>query len=163
MTEKIRLIIACEYTLYREAISRVLASERDIEIIAEASNATEVKRAIKQKADLLLLDMDMTGLNTLDVLSLIQEKKPNLGVLLFIMRDYDEERIKDAICAGALGYILKSANTGELIKSIRALVQGEVWIPRKMMGKVISKFSSFIKYLPLHSEVVVVKKNSMIK
>jgi hypothetical protein len=38
------------------------------------------------------------------------------------------------------------------------LVQGEVWIPRKMMSKVISKFSSFIKYLPLHSEGVVVKK-----
>ncbi len=153
MTEKIRLIVACEYTLYREAISRVLASEGDIEIVAEASKVTEVKRAIRQtKADLLLLDMDISGLNALEMLDLIRKKNPDLGVLLFIMRCEDEKRIVEAICAGALGYILKSANTGELIKSIRALVQGEVWIQRKMMAKVISRFSSFIKRFSLHSE-----------
>ena len=150
MMEKIRLIVACEYTLYREAISKVLAPEGDIEIVAEASNVREVKRAIEQvranliKADLLLLDMEMKGLNAPKLLSLIQEEKPNLRVLLFIMRDNDEKRIMKAICRGALGYILKSANTGELTKSIRALIRGEVWIPRKMMARVISKFSSFI-------------------
>ncbi|MGE5443754.1 MAG: response regulator transcription factor [Ignavibacteriales bacterium] len=132
MTEKIKLIIACEYKLYREAISRVLASEEDIEIVAEASNTTEVKRAMRQtKADLLLLDMEMDGLNAPEVLSLIRKKNPHLGVLLFMGR-YGEEKIMDALCAGAMRYILKSTNTGELIKSIRALVQGEVWIQRKM-------------------------------
>jgi DNA-binding NarL/FixJ family response regulator len=150
MTKKIKLIVACEYTLYREAISRVLAPEGDIEIVAEASMVIEVKRAIRQtRANLLLLDMDMTCLNASEVLSVLRKKNPDLGVLLFIMRDDDEKRIIEAICAGALGYILKSANSGELIKSIRALVQGEVWIQRKMMAKVISKFSSFITHLPL--------------
>ncbi|MER3445409.1 MAG: hypothetical protein C4291_00605 [Candidatus Dadabacteria bacterium] len=144
MTEKIKLIVACEYALYIDAISRVLASEGDIEIVAEASKAAEVKRAVREtKADLLLLDVDMAKLNALEVLSLVRKKNPGLGVLLFIMRDYDEEKVKGAICAGALGYILKNANAEELIKSIRALVQGEVWIPRKMMAKVISNFSSF--------------------
>ena len=151
MTEKIKLIIGCEYALYREAISRVLAPEGDIEIVDEASNMTEAKRAIQTEADLLLLDMDMDGLNAPEVLSLIREKNPDLGVLLFMGR-YDEERIIDAPLAGALGYISKSADTGELIKSIRALVQGEVWIQRKMMAKVISKFSSLTRHLPLHSE-----------
>jgi len=80
MTENIRLIIGCEYALYREAISRVLASERDIEIVAEASNPTEVKRAIRQtEADLLLLDMDMTEFNAPEVLSLIRKKNPDLS------------------------------------------------------------------------------------
>lgn len=155
MTEKIRLIVACEYALYREAISRVLASEGDIEIAAEASEVMELKRTIKQtEANLLLLDMDMTDLNTPEVLSVVREKNPVLGVLLFVMRYEDEKRIVEAICAGALGYILKSTNTGELIKSIRALVQGEVWIQRKMMAKVILKFSSFTKHLPMHSRAL---------
>jgi two-component system, NarL family, response regulator DegU len=153
MTEKIRLIVACEYTLYREAISRVLLPEGDIEIVAEASRVIEVKRAVRQtRANLLLLDMDMTELNAPEVLSLVREKNPDLGVLLFIMRNDDEKRIVEAICAGALGYILKSTNAAELTKSIRVLVQGEVWIPRKMMAKVISTFSSFIRHLPLQSE-----------
>jgi len=153
VTEKIKLVLACEYTLYREAISRVLASEVDIEIVAEASNVMELNGAIKHtRADLILLDMGMNGLNALEVLSLISENNSDLGVLIFMMGYDDEKTIIEAICAGALGYILKSANTVELIKSIRALVQGEVWIQRKMMAKVISKFSSFFKRLPLHHE-----------
>ena len=120
MMEKIRLIVACEYTLYREAISKVLAPEGDIEIVAEASDMIEVKRAIRQtEADLLLLDIDIAKLNTIEVLSLIKKERPNLGVLLFIMRDYDE-KIANAICTGEMGYIPKSADTGELIKSIKA-------------------------------------------
>lgn len=151
MKENIRLIVACEYTLYIEAISRVLVSEGDIEIVAKASKVIEIKEAIQTKADLLLLDMDMTGLNALKMLNLIRKKNPDLGVLLFTVRN-DVEKIVNALCAGALGYISKSANAGELTKSIRALVQGEVWIPRKIMAKVISKFSSLNKHLPLHSE-----------
>lgn len=153
MTEKIKLIIACEYTLYREAISRVLDSEADIEITAEVSNVLELRGTISRvKADLILLDIDMDGLKDLEVLSLIRETNSGLGVLIFIMGHHDEKRIVEAICAGALGYILKSANSLELIRSIRALVQGEVWIQRKMMAKVVSRFSSFNKYLPLQSE-----------
>ena len=144
MTDQIRIIVAYEYTLYREAIRKVLDSEQDIEIVAEASKPMEIRRVIRQtKAELLLLDMDMNDLDTPQVLSLIRRKNPGLGVLLFTMR-YDERRIVEAICAGSLGYILKSASTSELIRSIRALIGGEVWIQRKMMAKVISKFSSYI-------------------
>jgi two-component system, NarL family, response regulator DegU len=144
MTDQIRIIVAYEYTLYREAIRKVLDSEQDIEIVAEASKPMEIRRVIRQtKAELLLLDMDMNDLDTPQVLSLIRRKNPGLGVLLFTMR-YDEKRIVEAICAGSLGYILKSASTSELIRSIRALIGGEVWIQRKMMAKVISKFSSYI-------------------
>src|ERR1700757_3531219 len=144
MTDQIRIIVAYEYTLYREAIRKVLDSEQDIEIVAEASKPMEIRRVIRQtKAELLLLDMDMNDLDTPQVLSLIRRKNPGLGVLLFTMR-YDERRIVEAICAGSLGYILKTASTSELIRSIRALLGGEVWIQRKMMAKVISKFSSYI-------------------
>ncbi len=153
MNEKVKLIVASEYTLYREAIHSVLAYEGDIAIVAEASNMIEICRAVGQaKADLLLLDTDMHGLNAPLVLNLIREKNPDLAVLLFLMGSDDENSIVEAICAGALGYILKTVDTAELIKSIRAIVNGEVWIQRKMMAKVISKFSSFIKDLPLHSE-----------
>jgi DNA-binding NarL/FixJ family response regulator len=87
--------------------------------------------------------MDMNDLDTPQILSLIRKENPGLGVLLFTMR-YDEKRIVEAICAGSLGYILKSASASELIRSIRALMGGEVWIQRKMMAKVISRFSSYI-------------------
>ncbi len=147
MLEKfISLIVASEYALNREAICKVLASEKDIRIVAQASSSNDVERIIKNqiKASILILDIDMVNLNLLKTLSLIKTKIPSLNVLLLTTK-YDEKKIIQAICHGSLGYILNSADSSELIRSIRALMNGEVWIQRKMMAKVIYEFSFFIK------------------
>jgi DNA-binding NarL/FixJ family response regulator len=137
-----RIILACEYALDREALSNILNSENDLEIVAQLSRARDIEKLILSKieADLLILDLDMPYLDLLGTLRLIREKTPDLIVLLLVER-YDEDRIIEAICAGSLGYILKSASASELIRSIRALINGEAWIERKIMAKVISKFS----------------------
>jgi DNA-binding NarL/FixJ family response regulator len=142
----IKLALACEYALDREAICKILTSEKDIKVVAQVSRPEEIKKLIlgQIKAELLILDMDMGGLNLLETLSLIKRKKPGLGVLLLTI-GYDEEKIIEAICAGSLGYILKTADAQELIKSVRALINGEVWIQRKMMAKVISRLSLSVK------------------
>jgi NarL family two-component system response regulator LiaR len=136
------LILACEYALDREALSNILASEDDLEIVAQVSRSRDIEKLIssKIKADLLILDIDMPYLDLLSTLRLIREKTPALIVLL-LLEKYDENRIIEAICAGSLGYILKSTSASELIRSIRALINGEAWIERKIMAKVISKFS----------------------
>jgi DNA-binding NarL/FixJ family response regulator len=82
----------------------------------------------------------MFHLDLLEILRLIRKKAPTLIVLL-LTEKYNEERIVGAICAGSLGYVLKSASASELIRSVRALINGEVWIERKMMAKVIFKLS----------------------
>lgn len=137
-----RVILACEYALDREAILNILASEEDIEIVAETPRPRDIERLILSqiKAELLILDIDMFHLDLLEILRLIRKKAPTLIVLL-LTEKYNEERIVEAICAGSLGYVLKSASASELIRSVRALINGEVWIERKMMAKVISKLS----------------------
>ncbi|MBI2487267.1 MAG: response regulator transcription factor [Deltaproteobacteria bacterium] len=137
-----RVILACEYALDREAILNILASEEDIEIVAEIPRPRDIERLILSqiKAELLILDIDMFHLDLLEILRLIRKKAPTLIVLL-LTEKYNEERIVEAICAGSLGYVLKSASASELIRSVRALINGEVWIERKMMAKVISKLS----------------------
>lgn len=137
-----RVILACEYALDREAILNILASEEDIEIVAEIPRPRDIGRLILSqiKADVLILDIDMFHLDLLEILRLIRKKAPTLIVLL-LTEKYNEERIVEAICAGSLGYVLKSASASELIRSVRALINGEVWIERKMMAKVIFKLS----------------------
>lgn len=137
-----RVILACEYALDREAILNILASEEDIEIVAEIPRPRDIERLILSqiKADVLILDIDMFHLDLLEILRLIRKKAPTLIVLL-LTEKYNEERIVEAICAGSLGYVLKSASASELIRSVRALINGEVWIERKMMAKVIFKLS----------------------
>jgi NarL family two-component system response regulator LiaR len=137
-----RVILACEYALDREAILNILASEEDIEIVAEIPRPRDIERLILSqiKAEVLILDIDMFYLDLLEILRLIRKKAPTLIVLL-LTEKYNEERIVEAICAGSLGYVLKSASASELIRSVRALINGEVWIERKMMAKVIFKLS----------------------
>jgi len=139
--------------LDREAIFNILTSEEGIEIVAQITKPRDIERLVlgQLKADLLVLDMDMFSLDLLGVLRLIREKAPTLIVLLLVER-YDEKRILEAVCAGSLGYILKSTSASELIKSIRALINGEAWVERKMMAKVISRFS-----LPIRNSVSIVQ------
>jgi NarL family two-component system response regulator LiaR len=139
--------------LDREAIFNILASEEGIEIVAQITKPRDIERLIlgQVQADLLVLDMNMFNLDLVGILRLLREKSPSLIVLLLVEK-YDEKRIFEAVCAGSLGYILKSTSASELIKSIRALINGEAWIERKMMAKVISRFS-----LPVRNPVSVVR------
>lgn len=114
------LIVACEYFLYIEAICKLLNSEEYIEIVAKASTPRDIKDLIKNriKADLLILDIDMTDLNLLEILDLIGQRTPYLKVILLTDK-YDREKFIEVI---NVGYLLKSASARELIKSIQTLV-----------------------------------------
>jgi Response regulator containing a CheY-like receiver domain and an HTH DNA-binding domain len=95
------LIVACEYFLYVEAICKVLASEEDIKVVTEAFTPEDVETLIMNgvKADLLILDIDMTDLDLPQVLSLIRKKTPYLKVLLLTAK-YDKEKFIEAIHVG---------------------------------------------------------------
>lgn len=153
MSSCIDLIIASEYRLEREAIVELLVSEIDVEVIAQASSTMDIKRLIlsKTKADILIIDIDKSNFNLLEILRLIKENTPSLKVLL-LTSAYDEDKILRAICLGCLGYIRKNSNALELINSIRALTKSEVWIERRLMAKVVSKFS--LIYIQRSSPIV---------
>ncbi len=114
------LIVACEYFLYIEAICKLLNSEKYIEIVAKASTPRDIKNLIKNRvqADLLILDMDMTDLNLLEILNLIGQRTPYLKVILLTDK-HNREKFIEAI---NVAYLLKSASARELIKSIQTLV-----------------------------------------
>jgi DNA-binding NarL/FixJ family response regulator len=139
-----KIIVASEYALEREAIIKLLTSEKEFEIIAQASSANDIKEILNSaiSGDILILDADMSSLDIFEIMKLIKEKSPCLKVLLLTSK-YDPERIMGAIFAGCLGYISKNASATELAKSVRALTRSEVWIERKLMSKVILRMSDF--------------------
>jgi DNA-binding NarL/FixJ family response regulator len=139
-----KVILAIEYALEREAMIKLLTSEKDLEVIAQASSTNDIKEILNSAiaGDILILDADMSCLDVFRFMKLIKEKSPRLKVLL-LTSEYDLERIMRAIFAGCLGYISKNASATELAKSLRALTRSEVWIERKLMSKVILRFSDF--------------------
>jgi len=136
--------VASDYTLEREAIVKLLVSERDLEILAQAKSTSDVKRLIrkKTKADILVLDIHMSNLEIGGLMKSIKENIPELKVHL-LTNNNDEIKIIEAICAGCVGYISKNATALEFIKSIQSIRNSEVWIQRSLMAKVISKLSQF--------------------
>lgn len=139
-----KLIIASEYALERDALIKLFDDEVDVEILAQASSISDLEMLIgnQAKADILILDSNLSGLDIVETMKLIKQKTPHLKVLL-LTTNTDEVMIIEAIFAGCLGYISKNSTSSDLLKSIKSLRRCEVWIERRLMAKIISRFSSF--------------------
>lgn len=112
--------------------------EPDIEVIGEARDGWEAIAAVgRLTPDILTLDVDLPGLNGLDVLPVVRWYSPRTKVIMLSGQD-DEETIREALRRGAQGYIVKGSGT-DLCKAIRAVHRGEVWARRRVLATVIDE------------------------
>lgn len=112
--------------------------EPDIEIVGEARDGWEAIAAVgRLTPDILTLDVDLPGLNGLDVLPVVRWYSPRTKVIMLSGRD-DDEIIREALRRGAQGYIVKGSGT-DLCKAIRAVHRGEVWARRRVLAAVIDE------------------------
>jgi DNA-binding NarL/FixJ family response regulator len=124
----IRILIADDHALFREAVRHLLEQESDLLVIGEAAGGREaLELAAKLKPDLLLLDLMMPRMSGLDVLRELQDMA--LGVRTIVLAAAIEKRhVVEAFRLGARGILLKAAGTRLLFKSVRAVMAGEYWI-----------------------------------
>lgn len=127
----LRLLIVTDHQLTREGLRLVFASE-GIEIADEASTAkAAVQAALAPDLDVVLLDLQLTDSDTLEVLRQIKRKRPNLAVLMYCLHDHPfwVQRSKDL---GASGYVLKGAGTSQLLEAVRQVSRGNAYWPTKV-------------------------------
>lgn len=121
----IRLLIAEAHRLFRHSLRALLEQERDLTVIAEAADGREAFHlAIAHKPDLVLMDIDMPSRDGVTATKLIHSCVPDTRVVLLSAHD-DDARIVEAVEAGAFGYLLKDADSTELLRCIRAAARGE--------------------------------------
>lgn len=119
----IDVVIADDHPLLREGIKNVLQSEIDIKLTGEASNGSELFTILEDKLpNILVLDIGMPGKNGLDILKDIQERYPNLPVLILSIHPPERFAVR-AIKAGANGYLCKSSISDKLVNAIRMITQ----------------------------------------
>lgn len=120
----IRIMLADDHRMFREAIRVPLGAEPDIEIIGEMDTGANTLAALDRACpDVLILDINLPDINGIEVARTAIKRHPTLGILALSgngERIYIEEMLK----AGALGYVVKSAGADELIIAIRAVVAG---------------------------------------
>ena len=136
-TAIIRCILVDDHTLFREGLKRVLEAESDIQIIGEASNASEaVARVRELHPDVVLIDIGMPGMSSFEAARVITRESPGTRLIFLTMYE-DEEYLLQCLDAGASGYILKDAPGPKLITAVREVSQGRKYLSPQVLGKLV--------------------------
>ncbi|SEJ10200.1 DNA-binding response regulator, NarL/FixJ family, contains REC and HTH domains [Cyclobacterium xiamenense] len=123
MTTKTKIVLADDHKLFAAGIENLLSREEDFQVEGVYHNGKELLEALETiKADLLITDMNMPGLNGLGILQHIKKKRWKIKTIVLSM--YDEEEIfKKCIQQGVDAYVLKNADPDELIFTIREVME----------------------------------------
>ena len=129
MTEKIRLLVVDDHPVVRVGLRMLLAAQPDMEVVGEAVDGhTAVERALELKPDVVVMDLAMReGMDGLAATREIVSRLPQTRIVVLTMHS-DEEYLRQALQAGATGYVLKEAVDTEIAVAIRVVQRGEVFL-----------------------------------
>jgi NarL family two-component system response regulator LiaR len=135
----LKILIVDDHQVVRRGLQMTIDAEKDMRVIAEASNGTQVWRAIKKhKPDVVLMDLQMPEMNGVDALKQIRPAYPNLPILI-LTTFTDDAHVYAALRAGASGFLLKEMSGDDLVAAIRGAAQGKPQlhpdIARRLMAR----------------------------
>ena len=127
-----KVVIADDHTLFREGIKRMLSLEKDILVVGEASRGDEVAKLVERsKPDVLLLDLKMPKGDIVQTLLEVKDINPATKVLVLTAFSEDEN-ILNAAKGGARGYVLKGIDFPTLLRAIKTVQGGGLWIDKEL-------------------------------
>ena len=138
---KIRLLVVDDQTVVREGLVAILEHYPDIEVAGQADDGLKaIKLARELQPDVILLDMVMPNMDGLTTIPKLKECAPKTKIL--VVTGYAEnDRVYQAIKAGALGYILKDATRDQLLSAIRDVAQGRASLHPSIAVKLIQEIN----------------------
>lgn len=124
----VRILIADDHGVLRAGLRALLNAEPDMQVVGEATNGQEaLRQADELHPDVVLLDISMPGLGGIEVTRRLKAALPNAHVLILTVHE-DEGLLREAMRAGAAGYITKRAIEPELINAIHAVWRGDLYV-----------------------------------
>jgi len=138
----IRIVIADDHAVFREGLRAVLGAESDMEVVGEAATGKEVlERATELRPHVILMDIQMPGINGIEATRRILDANLGFGVVVLTMFE-DDDSVFSAMRAGARGYILKGADPSEILKVVRAVAGGEAHFGPEIARRLVNFFST---------------------
>jgi two-component system response regulator NreC len=133
-----RVLIADDHAIVRAGLRALLKGEVGLELVGEASGGEEAIRLVESlHPDILILDMSMPDLDGIQVTRRIQTTAPEVRILILTIYE-DEALLREAIRAGAAGYILKHAAEEELISAINMVQVGDIYVHPKLVRSLLA-------------------------
>jgi len=136
--ETVRILVAHSARLHRGAIRAALDCEPDLEVVAEADNATEAVEACdRRRPDVAILDGRLPGYESVNPSCAIKERHTHCAILVLADAN-DLGMLTDGLGCGARGYLTKDSTVDELVDAVRAVAKGETLIPPVLLGPLLT-------------------------
>jgi DNA-binding NarL/FixJ family response regulator len=142
--KKIRILLVDDHTVVRKGIRMILSAQPDMEVVAEAKNGSEaVVEAEKAQPDVVIMDVNMEGLNGIEGARRIAEISPRSRVLALSMHR-DAVYVREMLRAGAKGYLVKDADDDALLDAVRAVARGEAYLSPSVADAVLTDYRKHV-------------------
>ncbi len=124
----VTIVIADDHAVVRSGLHMLLDHEAGLEVVGEAGDVPAALRSVRgHKPSVLVLDLNMPGESSLEAIPTLREISPTTGVVVLTMQD-DPAFAREALRAGALGYVLKEAADDELVLAVRMAAEGKTYL-----------------------------------
>jgi two-component system response regulator NreC len=137
----LNVILAEDHSIVREGIRSILENDRSIQVIGVAANGTEVLEKLDgpARADVLLTDIQMPGIDGISLIADVKKIDPDIKVIILSMHN-DISYVTEAFARGASGYLLKECNPEELLFAIKNVTTGGRYLSMNLSEKLVSAF-----------------------
>jgi len=140
MADEIRLFLADDHAVVRSGLRMLLQAQPDMKIVGEAETGQEaIRRVVELRPDVVLMDIEMPGMNGIEATRRIKAEAPQAAVLALTMYE-DDQYFFEMLRAGASGYVPKRAAPDELVSAIRAVSRGEVFLYPSLAGRLVQDY-----------------------
>lgn len=136
---RIRLVVADDHPIVRAGLTGLVATQPDFELVGEAANGAEaIAVTLRTRPDVLLVDLQMPGVDGIGAIRAVLAELPLVRVLVLTTYDSDGDVLR-AVEAGATGYLLKEAPSEELFRAIRATARGESALSPSVASRLVGR------------------------
>ncbi len=160
----VKLIVADDHTLMREALSNKLDNKHDLEVIVQADDGRQaIELCQKHVPELIIMDVSMPDLNGVEATKRIHDNNPNIKIIALSMHS-EQKFVTDMLKAGASGYLNKACRFEELLEAINVVISGEIYLDRSIGTKVIKDYlSSLSQNEDSNSEILTSREREVLQ
>ena len=137
----IRVLVADDHALFRKGVTSLLRGAEGFTVVGEAQDGRDaVAKALALLPDVVLTDIYMPGMDGLEAARRIKAALPSTKIVVLTVSEEDQ-KLFDALKAGAHGYLLKNVEPEELFRTLRGVVRGEAFVTPSMAAKILDEFT----------------------
>jgi DNA-binding NarL/FixJ family response regulator len=151
--DRIRILLVDDHPVVREGLTAMIETQDDMEVAGEAAEGREAVRLARElRPDVILMDLQMPGMNGVEAIRRIRDDAPESQVIILTTYDTDEY-IFSGIEAGAKGYLLKGASRADLFKAIRAASRGESLLEPVVASRLMERLTQLSRRGPAEDDL----------